>query len=59
ITTRIGYLKDLGIDCVWLSPICRSPMKDFGYDCSDAEDVDPIFGNLEDFKELLAEVHTQ
>ncbi|KAK0048892.1 maltase 1 [Biomphalaria pfeifferi] len=59
ITTRIGYLKDLGIDCVWLSPICRSPMKDFGYDCSDAEDVDPIFGNLEDFKELLAEVHNQ
>uniref|UniRef100_A0A2C9K4W5 Glycosyl hydrolase family 13 catalytic domain-containing protein n=1 Tax=Biomphalaria glabrata TaxID=6526 RepID=A0A2C9K4W5_BIOGL len=59
ITSRIDYLKDLGIDCIWLSPICRSPMKDFGYDCSDAEDIDPIFGNLDDFKELLQVVHNK
>ncbi|CAL1546909.1 unnamed protein product [Lymnaea stagnalis] len=59
IISRLDYLKDLGIDCVWLSPICRSPMKDFGYDCSDGEDIDPIFGNLDDFKDLLDEVHNR
>ncbi|XP_059155316.1 maltase 1-like [Physella acuta] len=57
IISKLDYLVDLGIDCVWLSPVCRSPMKDFGYDCSDAGDIDPIFGDLDDFKDLVQAVH--
>jgi alpha-glucosidase len=45
------------IKAVWLSPIYKSPMKDFGYDISDFKDIDPIFGTLEDFKSLLATAH--
>ena len=55
--SRIDYLKRLGVDGVWLSPFFRSPMKDFGYDVSDYCDVDPIFGELEDFDRLLAAAH--
>lgn len=55
--SRMGYLKSLGVDGVWLSPFFRSPMKDFGYDVSDYCDVDPIFGELADFDRLLARAH--
>jgi Glycosidases len=48
ITARLGYLADLGVDAIWLSPFFKSPMKDFGYDVSDYCDVDPIFGTLDD-----------
>ena len=54
ITGKLGYLRDLGVDALWLSPFFRSPMKDFGYDVSDYRDVDPMFGTLDDLKELLA-----
>lgn len=54
---RIDYLKRLGVDGVWFSPFFRSPMKDFGYDVSDYCDVDPIFGDLEDFDALLDSAH--
>ena len=47
----------LGVDCIWISPFFTSPMKDFGYDVSDYCDVDPIFGTLADFDELIAESH--
>ena len=44
----------LGVDAIWLSPFYRSPMVDFGYDISDYTDVDPLFGTLADFDDLLA-----
>ena len=49
----------LGVDVVWLSPIYRSPQADFGYDISDYQDIDPIFGSLADFDELLDSVHAR
>jgi alpha-glucosidase len=57
ITTRLPYLRDLGVDAVWLSPFYRSPMADGGYDVADYRDVDPIFGTLADFDRMLAEAH--
>lgn len=55
ITQQLGYVRDLGVDAVWLSPFFRSPMKDFGYDVSDYRDVDPLFGTMADFDSLIAE----
>jgi alpha-glucosidase len=46
---RLGYVRDLGVDAIWLSPFFKSPMRDFGYDVSDYRDVDPLFGSLRDF----------
>ncbi len=57
IIGKLDYLHRLGVDVVWLSPIYRSPMDDNGYDISDYQDVDPIFGTLEDLDELIAAVH--
>ena len=57
ITSRVDYLADLGIDAIWLSPFYRSPMNDGGYDVADFRDVDPIFGDLDDFDTLLATAH--
>lgn len=57
ITGRLDYLAWLGVDAVWLSPIYPSPMADFGYDITDHTDVDPLFGTLADFDELVAEAH--
>ncbi|HET7728286.1 MAG TPA: alpha-amylase family glycosyl hydrolase [Candidatus Limnocylindrales bacterium] len=59
ITSRLDYLAWLGIDALWLSPIFRSPMRDFGYDISDYRDVDPVFGTLEDLDELIAQAHAR
>jgi alpha-glucosidase len=59
ITQRLPYLVELGVDAVWLSPIFRSPMADFGYDISDYTDIDPLFGSLDDFDELLVTAHSQ
>ena len=59
IIGRLDYLAALGVDVVWLSPIYRSPQADFGYDISDYHDIDPIFGSLADFDELLAGVHSR
>jgi alpha-glucosidase len=55
ITSRLDYLKDLGVDAIWLSPIYPSPQVDFGYDISDYEQVDPQYGTLADFDRLEAE----
>ena len=52
---RLGYVRALGVDAVWLSPFYRSPMADFGYDVADHRDVDPLFGTLADFDALAAE----
>lgn len=57
IISEIDYLQWLGVDAVWLSPIYPSPMKDFGYDISDYRNIDPIFGTLEDFDQLVRELH--
>lgn len=57
MTARLPHLKALGIDAVWLSPFYRSPQKDAGYDVSDYRDVDPLFGTLADFDEMLATAH--
>ena len=55
ITERLDYLHSLGINAIWLSPIYPSPQVDFGYDISDYENVDPQYGNLADFDQLVAE----
>jgi alpha-glucosidase len=57
ITERLDYLQWLGIDAIWLSPIFRSPMVDFGYDVADYTAIDPVFGTMEDFGRLLDEAH--
>ena len=59
ITARLDYLKGLGVDAVWISPIYPSPMKDFGYDVSDYTGVDSLFGTMEDFDALLAAAHAK
>jgi alpha-glucosidase len=59
ITARLDYLRWLGVDAVWISPMYPSPMKDFGYDVSDYTNVDPLFGTLNDFDELLREAHAR
>ncbi len=55
IIKRLDYLEELGIDAVWLSPVCRSPQDDNGYDISDYQDIDPVFGSLDDMEELIRE----
>lgn len=57
VIDKLGYLELLGIDALWLSPIMRSPMADHGYDVSDPRDIDPIFGDLAAFDELVTEAH--
>lgn len=53
IIEKLNYIQGLGVDALWISPFFKSPMKDFGYDISDYRDVDPIFGTLGDFDELV------
>ena len=55
IISKLDYLENLGIYAVWLSPVCRSPQDDNGYDISDYQDIDPVFGTLEDMEELIQE----
>ncbi len=57
IILKMDYLEMLGIDAIWISPVFASPMVDFGYDVSDYYSINPIFGSLNDFKELLEEAH--
>lgn len=54
IIQKLDHLKQLGITATWLSPIMKSPMVDFGYDISDFKDIDPIFGTMKDFEDLIA-----
>lgn len=55
IIQRLDYLQLLGVDAVWISPIYKSPQVDSGYDISDYQDIDPIFGNMDDMDNLIAE----
>jgi oligo-1,6-glucosidase len=57
ITSRLDYLAHLGVDVLWLSPVYASPMDDNGYDISDYQDVDPLFGSLADLDELIEGAH--
>ncbi|GAA3924410.1 glycoside hydrolase family 13 protein [Actinomadura viridis] len=57
VRARLPHLVELGVDAVWLTPFYTSPMADFGYDVADYRDVDPIFGSLEDARELVREAH--
>lgn len=58
IVQKLDYIAGLGVDAIWISPFFTSPMKDFGYDVSDYQDVDPLFGTLDDFKQLLSKAHS-
>jgi alpha-glucosidase len=57
ITRHLGYLKDLGVDAIWLTPCYPSPQVDFGYDISDYEAIDPQYGSMADFDRLVAEAN--
>ncbi|MDO6678910.1 alpha-glucosidase [Pseudomonadota bacterium] len=57
IITKLDYIASLNVDAIWISPFFKSPMKDFGYDISDYLDVDPMFGTMEDFDELIEKAH--
>lgn len=57
ITAKLDYLKDLGVDALWLSPFYTSPQKDGGYDVSNYTDVDPRFGSISDADDLIARAH--
>lgn len=55
IVQRLDYLEQLGADALWLSPVCKSPQDDNGYDISDYQEIDPMFGTLADMDELIRE----
>ncbi len=59
LTGKLDYIKQLGVDAIWLSPVHPSPNRDWGYDVSDYEDVHPDYGTLADFDRLLAEAHAR
>ncbi|MBQ0982583.1 glycoside hydrolase family 13 protein [Micromonospora sp. M61] len=58
IRQRLPYLRDLGVDALWLTPFYTSPMIDGGYDVADYRDVDPMFGTLADFDAMITDAHT-
>ena len=57
IIRRLEYIASLGVDAIWVSPFFKSPMADYGYDIADYREVDPLFGTLADFDELLRKAH--
>ncbi|MGZ9898426.1 alpha-glucosidase [Shewanella gaetbuli] len=57
IISKLDYIASLNVDAIWISPFFKSPMKDFGYDISDYRAIDPMFGSMEDFDELIAKAH--
>src|SRR5215207_5330971 len=60
LLSKLDYLADtLGVDAIWLSPFYPSPMADFGYDVSDFTDVDPLFGDLDNFDRLVEAAHAR
>jgi hypothetical protein len=58
IISRLAHFTELGVGTIWLSPVFTSPMADFGYDISDYRGIDPLFGTMHDFHELLAACHS-
>ena len=57
LTGQLDYLKELGVDCIWLMPIYPSPLKDDGYDIADFHGIASMYGSMEDFKVLMHAVH--
>ncbi|MEI4469701.1 alpha-glucosidase [Frigidibacter sp. MR17.24] len=57
IAEKLDHVASLGVDAIWISPFVKSPMKDFGYDVADYLAVDPLFGDLQDFRDLLERAH--
>jgi oligo-1,6-glucosidase len=57
INSKLDYIKNLGIDVIWLSPVYQSPMDDNGYDISDYKRINPIFGTMEDMENLVSNIH--
>jgi len=57
IISKLDYIQSLNVSCIWLSPIYPSPMKDCGYDIKNYTNIDPVFGDLNDFDELLQGCH--
>jgi alpha-glucosidase len=57
VTARLGYLEQLGIEAIWLSPVTVSPMADHGYDVADPRDIDPLFGGMPAIERLIAAAH--
>ena len=55
VISKLDYLQDLGINCIWFSPLYKSPQKDYGYDISDYYSIAPEYGTMDDFKRLIAE----
>ena len=53
IISKLDYVKELGVDAIWLSPVFKSPQDDNGYDISDYQDIEPLFGSLEDMRRRL------
>lgn len=58
ITEKLEHIASLGVEGIWISPFFPSPMKDFGYDVSNFRDIDPLFGTLTDFDEMLSKAHS-
>jgi len=59
LISKLDYLKDLGVDCIWLLPIYPSPLKDDGYDISDYYNIAPAYGTVDDFRTLLDQSHAR
>ncbi|XP_072159768.1 maltase A3 isoform X1 [Bemisia tabaci] len=57
IIEKLDYVKDLGVDSIWIQPVYRSPMVDMGYDPISMREIDPVFGTMEDMKELIRTAH--
>ena len=57
VTAKLDYVKDLGVNTIWLMPFYPSPLRDDGYDIAEYEDVHPQYGSLDDFREMMAEAH--
>lgn len=56
IKSKLDHFVDLGVETIWISPFFKSPMRDLGYDVANYTEVDPLFGSMEDFDELVEEM---
>src|SRR5947208_7199268 len=59
LTEKLDYLRDLGVDCLWLMPIFASPLKDDGYDIADFRSIHPALGTVRDFEDLTSAAHAR
>lgn len=58
IKEKLSHFQYLNLKAIWISPFYKSPMKDFGYDVEDFRDIDPLFGTMADFDDLLSSMHS-